>query len=124
MEEGADAMYGAVINLPSINMISVWTIASEKNVLFLVVVKILWVELIDAVGMVELEYVMNQIVTNLLRVRHINAEVTEEVTDVRIVLTGLIQGVVHLITMDIARLASNTCSQMTRAARKVICQRN
>ena len=102
MEEGADAMYGAVINLPSINMISVWTIASEKNVLFLVVVKILWVELIDAVGMVDLEYVMNQIVTNLLRVRHINAEVTEEVTDVRIVLTGLIQGVVHLSTMDIA----------------------
>ena len=48
---------------------------------------------------------------------------TEEVTDVRIVLTGLIQGVVHLITMDIARLASNTCSQMTRAARKVISQR-
>ena len=83
-------------------MISVWTIASEKNVLFLVVVKILWVELIDAVGMVEPEYVMNQIVTNLLRVRHINAEVMEEVTDVRIVLTGLIQGVVHLSTMDIA----------------------
>ena len=95
-------MYGAVIKQPSINMISVWTIASEKNVLFLVVVKILGVELIDAVGMVEPEYVMNQIVTNLLRVRHINAEVMEEVTDVRIVLTGLIQGVVHLSTMDIA----------------------
>ena len=95
-------MYGAVINLPSINMISVWTIASEINVSCLVVVNILWVELIDAVGMVELEYVMNQIVTNLLRVRHISAEVMEEVTDARIVLTGLIQGVVHLSTMDIA----------------------
>ena len=95
-------MYGAVINLPSINMISVWTIASEKNVFSLVVVNILWVELIDAVGMVELEYVMNQIVTNLLRVRHISAEVMEEVTDAQIVLTGLIQGVVHLSTMDIA----------------------
>jgi len=82
-------------------MISVWTIASEKNVSCLVVVNILWVELIDAVGMVELEYVMNQIVTNLLRVRHISAEVMEEVTDVRIVLTGLIQGAVHLSTMDI-----------------------
>jgi len=102
MVEGADVMYGAVINLPSINMISVWIIASEKNVLYLVVVKILWVELIDAVGMVELEYVMNQIVTNLLRVRHISAALTEEVTDARIVLIGLIQGVVHLSTMDIA----------------------
>jgi hypothetical protein len=95
-------MYWAVINLPSINMISVWTIASEKNVLFLVVVNILWVELIDAVGTVELENVTNQIVTNLLRERHINADHTEEVTDARIVLIGLIQGVVHLSTMDIA----------------------
>lgn len=81
-------MYGAVINLPSINMISVWTIVLEINVLNLVVVKILWVELIDAVGTVELENVMNQIVTKMLWEGHTSAIVTEEVSDVRIVLTG------------------------------------
>jgi hypothetical protein len=37
----------------------------------------------------------------------------EPVSDARIVLIGLIQGVVHLYTMVIALLASNTCSQMT-----------
>jgi hypothetical protein len=66
MEEGADVMYLVVINLPSINMISVWTIASEKNVLNLVVVIILWVELIGAKGTEEAEDVKNQIVTKVL----------------------------------------------------------
>jgi hypothetical protein len=66
MEEGADVMYLVVINLPSINMISVWTIASEKNVLNLVVVIILWVELIGAKGTEEAEDVKNQIVKKVL----------------------------------------------------------
>jgi hypothetical protein len=47
-------------------MISVWTIASEKNVLNLVVVIILWVELIGAKGTEEAEDVKNQIVKKVL----------------------------------------------------------
>jgi hypothetical protein len=66
MEEGADAMYGAVINLPSINMISVWTIASEKNVFSLVVVTMLLVKLICAAVTVEVQDVKNQIVKKVL----------------------------------------------------------
>jgi hypothetical protein len=66
MEEGADVMYGAVINLPSINMISVWTIASEKNVFSLVVVTMLLVKLICAAVTVEVQDVKNQIVKKVL----------------------------------------------------------
>ena len=118
-------MYWAVINLPSTNMISVWTIELEINVLNLVVVKILLAKVIDALDMVEVGDVMNQIVTNLLREEHTSAWLTEEVGDVRIVLTGLIVVAVHLNTMDIASLASGTCSQMTHDVKKnIICQRN
>jgi hypothetical protein len=59
-------MYWVVINRLSTNMISVWTIELEINVLNLVVVNILLAKVIDAVDMVELEDVMNPIVTNLL----------------------------------------------------------
>ena len=95
-------MYWVVINRPSTNMISVWTIELEINVLNLVVVKILLAKVIDAVDMVELEDVMNPIVTNLLWDRHTSAVGTEEVTDARIVLTGLIVVAVHLNMMVIA----------------------
>jgi hypothetical protein len=82
-------------------MKGVLTIELEINVLNLVVLKFLLVELIDAIYTVELEDVMNQIVTNLLWVRHTSASLTVVVSDVQIVLTGLIRGVVHLSTMDI-----------------------
>jgi hypothetical protein len=66
MEEGADVMYWAVIKQPSINMISVWTIVSEKNVLNLVVVTMLLVKLISAAVTEEAEDVKNQIVKKVL----------------------------------------------------------
>jgi hypothetical protein len=60
--------------------------------------------------------VKNLIVIKKQHHRHINAVDMEEAFDVPTVLIGLIQGVVHLYTMVIVRLASNTCSQMTLEA--------
>jgi hypothetical protein len=59
-------MYWAVIKQPSINMISVWTIVSEKNVSSLVVVTMLLVKLISAAVTEEAEDVKNQIVKKVL----------------------------------------------------------
>ena len=66
--------------------------------------------------MVEDSDVKNLIVIKKQHHRHINAVDTAEVSDVLTVLIGLIQGVVHLYTMVIVLLASNTCSQMTLEA--------